>query len=184
MTLGITSAVHADLEGAERTRLATRPEVDQRAYEAYLRGRFHLERGELEPARTMFERARDIAPGWAPPYVGLANYYTSLPFFTDMPPVQVLPKARAALVRAIELDESLAEAHAAIAYVRAYYEWDWRVAEQEFKRALELRPSYADAYFSYSRFLASRDRLDEAIAQLGRAVARDPLSLPLQSNRA
>jgi serine/threonine-protein kinase len=132
----------------------------------------------------LFERARDIAPGWAPPYVGLANYYTALPFFTDVAPVEVLPKARAALVHAIELDESLAEAHAAIAYVRAYYEWDWRAAEQEFKRALELRPSYADAYFSYSRFLASRDRLDEAIAQIGRAVELDPLSLSLQANRA
>ena len=184
MTLGITGAVNADLEGAERTRLGTRREVDQRAYEAYLRGRFHLERGELEPARALFERARDIAPGWAPPYVGLANYYTALPFFADVPPVEVLPKARAALVHAIELDESLAEAHAAIAYIRAYYEWDWRVAEQEFKRALELRPSYADAYFSYSRFLASRDRLDEAIAQIGRAMELDPLSLPLQANRA
>ncbi|MGE5688735.1 MAG: tetratricopeptide repeat protein, partial [Gemmatimonadota bacterium] len=123
-------------------------------------------------------------PAWAPPWVGLANYYTALPFYTDVPPVQVLPKARAALVHAIELDDGLAEAHAAIAYIRAYYEWDWRVAEQEFKRALELRPSYADAYFSYSRFLASRDRLDEAIAQIGRAMELDPLSLQLQANRA
>ena len=184
ITLGITGAVNADLAGAERGRLGTRPEVDQRAYEAYLRGRFHLEREELEPARALFERARDIAPGWAPPWVGLANYYTALPFYTDVPPVEVLPKARAALVHALELDESLAEAHAAIAYIRAYYEWDWRVAEQEFKRALELRPSYADAYFSYSRFLASRGRLDEAIGQIGRAMELDPLSLPLQANRA
>ena len=96
----------------------------------------------------------------------------------------MLPKARAALAQALELDETLAEAHAANAYIRAYYEWDWRAAEQEFRRALELRPNYADAYFSYSRFLASRRRLDEAIAQLGRAVELDPLSLPLQANRA
>ena len=88
----------------------------------------------------------------------------------------MLPKARAALAQALELDETLAEAHAANAYIRAYYEWDWRAAEQEFRRALELRPNYADAYFSYSRFLASRRRLDEAIAQLGRAVELDPLS--------
>ena len=135
-------------------------------------------------ADSMFEQASRIAPDWAPPYVGLANYYTSLPFFTDVSPAEVLPKARAALVQALELDETLAEAHAANAYIRAYYEWDWRAAEQEFRRALELRPNYADAYFSYSRFLASRRRLDEAIAQLGRAVELDPLSLPLQANRA
>jgi tetratricopeptide (TPR) repeat protein len=132
----------------------------------------------------MFEQASRVAPDWAPPYVGLANYYTALPFFANVSPAEVLPKARTALVRALELDETLAEAHAVNAYIRAYYEWDWRGAEQEFRRALELRPNYADAYFSYSRFLASRRRLDEAIAQLGRAVELDPLSLSLQANRA
>jgi serine/threonine-protein kinase len=184
ITLAITNSIKAELKGGERSRLDARREVDQRAYEAYLRGRFHLEAGELDQARMHFEQASRIAPDWAPPYVGLANYYTSLPFFTDVSPVDVLPKARGALAHALELDETLAEAHAAIAYIRAYYEWDWRAAEQEFRRALELRPNDADAYFSYSRFLASRHRIDEAIAQLGRAVELDPLSRPLQANRA
>jgi serine/threonine-protein kinase len=184
ITLAIAGSISAKLEGTERTRLDTRREVDQRAYDAYLRGRFSLDRGELEQAKTYYEEASRIAPDWAPPYVGLANYYTSLPFFSDIAPADVLPKARAALAQALELDETLAEAHAANAYIRAYYEWDWRAAEQEFRRALELRPNYADAYFSYGRFLASRRRLDEAIAQVGRAVELDPLSLPLQANRA
>src|SRR6185369_8236835 len=165
-------------------RLDTRREVDQRAYEAYLRGRFHLEREELEQARMMFEQATRIAPEWAPPFVGLANYYSTLPFYSDTSPADVLPRARAALARALQLDDALAEAHASNAYIRAYYEWDWRAAEQEFRRALELQPNYADAYFSYGRFLASRRRFDEAIAQVERAVELDPLSLPLQANRA
>jgi serine/threonine-protein kinase len=180
----ITRTIGTELQRTERSRLAVRRAVDQRAYETYLRGRFHLERGELDQARLLFEEAGKIAPGWAPPYVGLANYYASLPFFSDVSPAEVLPKARTALVRALELDETLPEAHAVNAYIRAYYEWDWRGAEQEFRRALELRPSYADAHFSYSRFLASRRRMDEAIAQLGRAVELDPLSLQLHANRA
>jgi len=184
ITVAITGSINAELKGDERSRLDARHEVDQRAYEAYLRGRFHLERRELERARTMFEQAGRIAPDWAPPLVGLANYYTALPFFSDVAPAEVLPKARAALVQALALDETLAEAHAATGYIRAYYEWDWRAAEQEFRRALELRPNYTDAYFSYSRFLASRRRLVEAIAQLDRAVELDPLSLSLQANRA
>jgi len=184
ITTDITGAVSARLQGTEQGRLGPRGEVDQRAYEAWLRGRFSLERDELDQARGLFEQASAIAPNWAPPLVGLANYYTTLPFVTDIAPAEVLPKARAALAHALELDADLPEAHAANAYIRAYYEWDWRAAEQEYRRAIELRPNYADAYFSYARFLASRKRIDEAIAQLGRAVELDPLSLGLQANRA
>jgi len=185
ITVEISRSLHVRLADPERQRLtAQHQEVEHRALESYLRGRFHFDQGDLDQARALFEQATRFAPQWAPPYVGLANYYTSLPFSSDVPPAEVLPKARAALAQALQLDETLAEAHAANAYIRAYYEWDWRAAEQEFRRALELRPSYADAYFSYGRFLASRRRIDEAIAQVARAVDLDPLSTPLKANRA
>jgi tetratricopeptide (TPR) repeat protein len=184
ITTDLGGALGARLASDERRRLAARQPVDQRAYESYLRGRFSLDRGELERARVLFEEASRLAPGWAPPYVGLASYYVALPFSTDVAPASVLPQARAALAHALELDEGLAEAHAVNAYIRAYYEWDWRAAEAEFRRALELRPSYADAYMSYGRFLASRRRLEEAIAQVGRAEELDPLETSLPPNRA
>ena len=184
IALAIADASHAELARDEQARLAAGAEVDRRAYEAYLRGRFHMERDELDRARAFFEQARSIAPNWAPSYVGLANYYTTLPFASDIPPVDVLPKAREMVVKALELDETLADAHAAFAYIRAYYEWDWQAAEKEFKRALELRPSNADVHFSYSRFLASRSRMDESLAQIARAMELDPLSLPLRANTA
>ena len=185
--LGLTQAQPGNRFGVgrgEQQRLSRRPEVDRRAYEACLRGRFFMERYELEHVHAMSEQAQAIAPDWAPSYVGLANYYTTLPFVTDIPPVDVLPKARAAVVRALELDETLAEAHAAHAYIQAYFEWDWQGAEKEFKRALALQPNYADAHFSYSRFLASRGRMDEAIAQIQMAVALDPLTPSLRANVA
>ena len=82
ITAAITGSISARLKGTEQSRLDVRREVDQRAYDAYLRGRFHLDLGDMEQARAMFERAGKLAPDWAPPYIGLANYYTSLPFLT------------------------------------------------------------------------------------------------------
>ena len=110
ITIALTRSIKAELKGAERSRLGAGREVDQRAYDAYLRGRFYLDRGEMEQARKLFDEAGRIAPDWAPPYVGLANYYTSLPFYSDVSPAEVLPKARSALAQALQLDETQAEA--------------------------------------------------------------------------
>lgn len=84
----------------------------------------------------------------------------------------------------MELDEKLAEAHASLAYIRAYYEWDWAAGEREFRRAIELRPSYADAHFSYSRFLAASGRPEEAVAEIQRARELDPMESSLKANTA
>jgi len=184
MAIAIAGALRATLRPPERQRLATAQDVDRPAYEAWLRGRFALEQGDMELARGQFERAVQLAPKWAPPHVGLANYWTSLSFFTDLPPASVLPHAREEVSRALGLDSSLAEAHAVQGYLRAYYEWDWRSAEASYRQALALQPSNALAHFSYSRFLASRNRLDEALAQIRLAARFDPLSLELKANEA
>jgi tetratricopeptide (TPR) repeat protein len=161
--------------------------VDAKAYEAYLLGRFLLDQGteeSLNKARDQFTRALEIRNDYAAAYAGLASYYAILPFYTALSPAEVFPNARAAAERSLELDEGLAEAHASLAYIRVYYEWDWTAAEREFRRALELRPSYADAHFSYSRFLAAAGRMDEASAEIRRALDLDPRSLPLKANQA
>jgi len=138
----------------------------------------------LKKALEQFTRAIEIDKGYAAAYSGIANYYAVLPFYSALSPAEVFPKARAAAEKSIALDETLSEAHASLAYIRAYYEWDWSAAEREFRRALELRPNYADAHFSYSRFLAAAGRMDEAMSEIERARELDPRSTSLTANTA
>jgi eukaryotic-like serine/threonine-protein kinase len=183
----IARQIEAELTTDERSRLAAPRPIDAKAYEAYLLGRFLLDQGteeSLHQARDQFTKAIEIQNDYAAAYAGLASYYAILPFYSALSPAEVFPKARAAAEKSLQLDERLAEAHASLAYIRAYYEWDWPAAEREFRRALELRPSYADAHFSYSRFLAAAGRMDEAVAEIRRAQDLDPRSLPLKANQA
>ncbi len=183
----VARQVEAGLSTEEERRLTTSASIDPRAYEAYLKGRFFLEEGteeSLGKALDQFHRALELQRDYAAAYAGLAQYYAVLPFYSALAPAEVFPKARAAAEKALELDAGLPEAHASLAYIRAYYEWDWKAAEHEFQRALELRPSYADARFSYSRFLAAAGRLDEALSEIAHARALDPRSSLLVTNTA
>ncbi len=183
----IAREIRAKLTPQEQARLETTHPIDPKALEAYLQGRFFLDQQSeesLQKAFDSFQKALKIEPGYAGPYAGLASYYAILPFHSQSSPAQVFPKARAAAQHAVELDENLAEAHASLAYIRAYYEWDWAAAEREFRRAIELRPSYADAHFSYSRFLAASGRPEESLAEIRRAEELDPLESSLKANTA
>jgi tetratricopeptide (TPR) repeat protein len=183
----IAEQIEVSLTTDEKSRLTASDRVDVKAYEAYLLGRFFLDQGteeSLNKARDQFTKALEIQNNYAAAYSGLASYYAILPFYSALSPAEVFPKARATAEKSLELDEKLAEAHASLAYIRAYYEWDWTAAEREFRRALELRPSYADAHFSYSRFLAAAGRMDEAVAEIRRAQNLDPRSLSLKANQA
>lgn len=183
----VAREIAAEITPEERAQLERSRPVDAKAYEAYLQGRFFLGQETEEGLRHAFEsfqKALQIEPNYAAVYSGLASYHAILPFHSQLSPAQVFPQARAAAQRALEIDERLAEAHASLAYIRAYYEWDWTGAEREFRRALELQPSYADAHFSYSRFLAASGRLEEAMTEIRRARELDPMSIPLKANTA
>ena len=183
----IADQIEAELTQDEQSRLAMKRPVAAKAYEAYLRGRFFMDEGGekgLQSALEQFNKALEIQSDYAAPYAGIASYYALLPFYSSQSPAEVFPKARKAAEKSVELDDTLAAAHASLAYIRAYYEWDWAAAEKEFKKAIDLMPNLADAHFSYSRFLAAAGRMDEAIAETRKAEELDPRELDLKANRA
>jgi TolB-like protein/Flp pilus assembly protein TadD len=148
------------------------------AYQLYLKGRFYWNKrtGEaLKKSIEYFNQAIEKDPSFALAYVGLADCYV-VPA-NPLPPREVMPKAKAAAMRVLELDETLAEAHASLARVLAAYDWDWTSAEKEYKRAIELNPRYAIAHQWYGGCLAVMGRSNEAIAERKRAQELDPLSL-------
>lgn len=178
----VANEIHVKLTPDERTRLSSRHAVDPDAYRLYIKGRyFWLKRNEqsFKHAIACFQQAIERDPGYAAPYSGLADCYSSLGFSFDVGsrrPSEVQPKAKSAALKAIALDDSLAEAHNSLAYVKLNYEWDWTGAEAEFKRSLELNPGYAHAHHWYAHLLLSGGRIKEALAESDRALELDPLS--------
>jgi len=156
------------------------PQVRPEAHEAYLKGRyFSGQRTEesLHRASACFARCIQYEPRYAPAYSGLADCYTLLAYYSGLRPQEAGPKASAAALKALELDPTLGEAHASLADIRAFFEWDWSGAEQQYCRAIECNPSYATAYHWYANYLAFVGRCEEAILQIERARQFDPLSL-------
>ena len=154
-------------------------------HDLYLRGRYHLATRTpegLQNALDYFRQALARDPAYAPAYAGLAQYYSLLPFYTNTPSSEAFAKAKTAALKALELDPYLPEAHASLAYVLAYDEWDWSGAERAYRRALALQPSGADVHHALSRLLAARGRIPEAIVEAERAHVLDPLSLVAHAN--
>jgi TolB-like protein/DNA-binding winged helix-turn-helix (wHTH) protein/Flp pilus assembly protein TadD len=176
----IATEVQAKLTPHELMRLANIRTVKPEAYEAYLMGRYLLnKRNEeaLKKGSEYFLQSIENDPTYAQAYVGLADSYVVLAYHEFEDPREAYPKAKAATLKALELDPELAEAHATLAAIMAAYEWNYSGGETEFKRAIELNPNYAIAHSSYSVFLANKGRFDEATAQIRRAHELDPLSL-------
>jgi serine/threonine protein kinase/Tfp pilus assembly protein PilF len=181
----VAGEIRVKLTASEEARLQKSRPVNPGAHDAYLRGRYFRRKGGLEnveKAGHYFEQALDNDPLYAPAYAALADYYSVLPFYTGARPDEVLPKAKAAVARALELDDSLAEAHASLAYIYTYYDWDWAHGDQEFQRALQLNPNDAAVRHRYSRYLSSLGRIDEALREIKHEQELDPLSQVAKAN--
>jgi len=156
--------------------------VNPQAYEAYLRGLAYSRQQGGQPKLTSldyFNRAIQIDPQWAGPYAQLARSYNWLASFGEP---ELYPKSKAAALNALRLDDSLAEAHTALAWVLYSYDWDWAGAEHEFQRALSLNPNYSEAHLAYSQLLMAAGRSTEAVAEVRRAAELDPLFPSLRAN--
>jgi tetratricopeptide (TPR) repeat protein len=180
VTREIAREIKLNLNPADRERLAVSQQVDPEAHADYLRGRFHWSKRTMEGftrALGHFRRAIARDPNYAPAYVGLADSYTMLADYDWLPPRQAAENAKAAIAKALEIDDSLAEAHTSLADIRRFYDWDWAGAEKEYKRGIELNPKYITAHQWYAEFLAGMGRREEAIREIRLAEELDPLSV-------
>lgn len=175
------------LSPLSRARLAQRGTDDLPAYHAYLKGRYFWNRrteSDFRKAIAYFGQAITADSDYALAYAGLADCYSLLAIWGAGPPSETLTQARAAALRAVALADAPGEAHASAALVKWVYDWDWDWdgADEAFRRAIALNPSYATGYQWYAYYLASRERFGDAIVQIRRAQALDPLSVSIATD--
>ena len=183
-TRSIVEQLALNLTPEDRARLAAIRPVDPEAYEDYLKGRYYFNQrtgDALHKSITSFQQAIARDSGYAPSYSGLAQAYAMLGFRGGLPSQDALSHAKAAALRAVELDESLAEPHVSLAFIAETYEWDWATAEREYQRALELNPGDARAHNWYAGYLTYTGQFASGISEAERARDLDPLSLPINN---
>jgi TolB-like protein len=179
----VADALTLRLSREENNRLTKRYTNNVEAYQLYLTGRYHwnkLTPPEITKSIGFFKEAIDLDPTYALAYFGLADAYRALAPAAELPAKDTLPQARAAALKALELDESLAEPHVTLAFVYNW-SWDWGAAETEAKRAIELNPNLGFAHIAYAQLLSNMGRHEQAIAEGTRARELDPLSLIINS---
>src|SRR5215472_7323337 len=184
----VARAIAVTLTPDTRARLASARPIHREAYQDYLRGRFFFNRrseAALKQALGYFQKAIAADPGYAPAYSGLADCYSSLGASSvvgGLPPRQAMPEAKAAALKALQIDAALAEAHTSLAMVHLLYEWDLAASEKEFRRAIELDPNYTTAHHLYSHCLLPLGRTGESLAESKRALELEPLQLVVGSH--
>ena len=179
MAKQISDKLRLKLTGVEEKQLTRRSTDDVEAYRLYMRGRYFWNKRNAEAINLGIEYFRQAIardPHYALAYVGLADSYAILPNFSETSTDEASLKARAAALKALEIDETLPEAQVTLASISAD-RWEWQEAEKWFKRAMELNPSYATAHQWYGVYLAKIGRVDEALVEMKRAYELDPLSL-------
>jgi eukaryotic-like serine/threonine-protein kinase len=177
ISLVVSEKLRLKLSGDEKKRLD--------AQQLYLKGRNEWRKRTSDNIRQgirYFEDATKIDPSYAPAYAGLADCYNMLGNYSLLPSKEAYPQAYEAAQKALELDETLAEAHAAMAFIYYQWNWNWRESEREFRRAIELKPNYAPAHQWYSSLLAVNGRIDEAISEAKQAEDLEPFSLIINSH--
>lgn len=176
----IAREIHVQLTPTEQSRLTTAPSVNPEAYDAYLKGRYFFNRPSdenLKKAIAHFEEAVKLNPNFAPAFSGLSDAYLWAGYNEGvLTAAEAKPKAKAAAEKAIQLDDTSAEAHASLATFKLFYEYDWAGCEIEFRRAFALNPNYAFAHDQFGLGLSFQGRLDEAFSEGKRASELDPLS--------
>ncbi len=180
----IAARIEISLTPQEQVGLAGARSVDPQVHESYLKGRYYFnQRTEeaLNRSIAYFQQAIARDSSYAPAYCGLADAYALLGFRGGFPSKDALLRAKAAALKAIELDDTLAEPHASLAFIAETYEWDWATAEREYERALELNPGDAGVHHWYAGYLMYVGRFEEGIAEAKRARDLDPLSLPVNN---
>jgi len=181
----ISRQLRLKLSGEEQRRMTAASTRNTEAHQLYLQGRYHWNRRTeeaLKKSTDYFQQAIERDPGHAQAWAGLADSYNILGLFGWMPIADAFPRARAAATRAIEMEEALAEPHASLAILKTTYEWDWRGAEREFQRAIELNPDYSTAHHWYAWYLLVVGRLPEALAEIRRARDLEPHSPIINAN--
>jgi len=150
------------------------------AYQLYMKGRYHalrLTRAETDKAIAYFQQAIELDRNYALPYLGLARAYIPMALTSGLPSWEVMPKAKNAALRAVEIDPSIGEGHATIGMISFWYDWDWQGAEKQYLRALDLDPKSAEAHFAYAHLLSNSGRHEKAIDEIKLSRELDPLSL-------
>ncbi|MCJ7459822.1 MAG: protein kinase [candidate division Zixibacteria bacterium] len=184
ISLAIVDKLKVKLLKEEKAKLVKRFTDDQEAFNLYLKGRYFWNRryeGGLQKGIECFHQAINKDPLYALAYAGIADCYVLLGHFGWLPPKEAYPRARVAAEKALEIDDTLAEAHTSMGWIHTFYDWDWVAAEDEFNRALELNPNYATGHEWYGVSLAPMRRFDEGTVSVKRALELDPLSLMINS---